>query len=66
MSKYFTDDFATMQDWRKVETLLTELNRIYMTANINEQIDDADMSDIDIALRTISDYRARLFEHSVK
>jgi hypothetical protein len=61
MSKYFNSDaYTALNDVRKVEELLAELNRIYMTAHINEALDDNDITEVDIALRTISDYRSTL------
>lgn len=59
MTKYFTEDFNNLQDWRKIEVLSDAIYREYVAAG-EDAIDDNDLTDIHVAIRTLLDYRSKL------
>ena len=59
MSNYFTEDFSKLPNWRKIEVLTDAVYREYATAG-EDAVDDNDLTEIDIAIRTLLDYRSKL------
>ena len=50
---YFTEKFETLAEWRKVEELAAELNRVYLRADLT----DRQLAEFDQAIRTVLEMR---------
>lgn len=59
MTNYFTEDFSNLPNWRKIEVLTDAVYREFAIAG-EDAVDDNDLTEIDIAIRTLLDYRSKL------